>query len=113
MFQYAFEKSCCPISQFIDALRFKGTPNALALADRLETTFWPTFRSRYPALAKQVDAEINLQQVMGVEGEALNALKHHLRSCCEVGVRDFGNGDAARGAWKQMAQEKLDFFESI
>lgn len=108
--QPAFEVNCWHVAHLANSLRQQDNPVATALAHRLEIDFWPTFQLRYPDLAKQVEAETDIKQTLGAEGEALEVLRYHLRRCCDAGVRDFGDGEAARGVWKRIATEKLDFY---
>ncbi len=49
--------------------------------------------------------------MLGREGKALSDVREYLRSCLEVGVRQWGNVEAGKGAWKDVIENRLRVLE--
>ena len=77
---------------------------------------WPEqFLSRLkaasPSVYNQWVWESDPEQVLGREGKALSDVREYLRSCLEVGVRQWGNVEAGKGAWKDVVENRLRVLE--
>jgi hypothetical protein len=94
--------------------RLSQVPSSAPEYDRAQEIIktWPArftelLRVESPRLADVWIRGSDRDAVLGREGNALSDLREFLRSCLEVGVRAWGNVEAARGSWREAVEESL------
>lgn len=85
-----------------------SNPNRDTILTDWPSAFYALLETRAPETYRQYKHESSKESVLGMEGTSLSNLREYLRSCLEVGVRGWGNVDAARGSWKEIVERSLE-----
>ncbi|KAK0190313.1 kinase-like domain-containing protein [Armillaria mellea] len=110
----SFHKTSSPVRNCISfAYSSDPTPSAdkLRLLDGWPEQFLSRLKAASPSVYNQWVWESDPEQVLGREGKALSDVREYLRSCLEVGVRQWGNVEAGKGAWKDVVENRLRVLE--
>ncbi|KAK0499438.1 kinase-like domain-containing protein [Armillaria luteobubalina] len=106
----SFHKTSSPVRNCISfAYSSEPTPSAdkLRLLNEWPEQFLSRLKAASPSVYNQWVWESDPEQVLGREGKALSDVREYLRSCLEVGVRQWGNVEAGKGAWKDVVETRL------
>lgn len=107
----AFHKTSDPLGNLMYTI-YDESPKPLPPIAQTIIDTWPSeFLTRLKAKDEKVHDdwvyESDKRKVLGEKGVALADLREFLRSCVEVGVRDWGNVEKAKGDWTEKVQDCL------
>lgn len=106
--QAPFYKYCSPLLSIMHA----PPPPVEVCLSPPERESWPERWARLLKLrSPQVYDEFIKEAVLSEKGQRLKDVREFLRGCVEVGVRGWGNLEAAKGAWVVKVEEALGALE--